>query len=336
MADTLTDLRYAHIMSFVLEHPWAITRPMLQTIAGILGRRIAGHGSHAADIEAALNNRKALPQPAGGGVAIIPVYGVIVPRANTMTEMSGGTSCERLTSQLREAMGDTTIGSIVLDIDSPGGSVAGVTELAREIMRARVKKPVTAIANFTMASAAYWIAACATEIVASPSAQVGSVGVLTIHEDLSQALEMEGVKVTLIAAGKYKTEGNAAEPLDAEAADFLKHRVNEAFAQFVNDISRGRGVPVGDVRNGYGQGRTLSAQEALEAKMVDKIATFDETLARLMTAPAKGNGQAATEILPPADTTQEPPIPVATVQDRHAEIRWQNAIDRDRALLELA
>lgn len=315
-----TDLRCAHILSFVLEHPWAITRPMLQTIASIVSRRAAGIHSTKDEIDAALVNRKALPQPEGGGVAIIPVYGVLVPRANMMSDMSGGTSFDRLTALLRQALGTSSITTIVLDVDSPGGNVAGATEFAREVLKARAKKPVIAIANYLMASAAYWIASCATEIVASPSASVGSIGVLTIHEDLSKAMEMDGVKQTFISAGKYKTEGNDTEPLGKDAADFMQHRVDEAYGQFVGDISRGRGVPVADVRGGYGQGRTLSAQEALGLGMIDKIATFDDTVARLMAGDTPASS-AAHDLDAPLDTAQEPAT--VTAQDRAREFDQQ-------------
>lgn len=317
-----TDMRYAHILSFVLEHPWAVTRPMLQTIAGVLGRRAAGHQASEQEIAAALTNRRALPQPEGGAIAVIPVYGVLVPRANMMSDMSGGTSFDALTAKLREALGNPNVSTIVLDVDSPGGSVAGATEFAREVMRARTKKPIVAIANFTMASAAYWLASCATEIVASPSAAVGSVGVFTIHEDLSKALEMEGIKQTYISAGKYKTEANDTTPLSPEAEAFIQKRVDEAYALFCGDISKGRGVPLDDVRTGFGQGRTLSAQEALSIGMVDKIATFDATIARLM----NGSGESARQAAESADLT------LATAQEPATVTAQERARDFDQQL----
>src|SRR5688572_25122653 len=120
--------RYAHVVSFALSHPWAVTRDMLAVIAGILAQRVAGIEPDQATIDAALVNRKNLPQPRAGSVAIIPIYGVISPRMNMMSEMSGGTTFEKLTGQLREAMGNTSVKTIVLDVDSPGGSVAGNTE----------------------------------------------------------------------------------------------------------------------------------------------------------------------------------------------------------------
>src|SRR5688572_24294991 len=180
---------YEHVLSFVLEHPWAITKPMLTVIAGILARRVAGQDVDRTEIEAALVNRKNLPQPMAGSIAILPVYGVLAPRMNLFSEMSGGTTFEKLTGRVREAMGTKAVKTLVLDIDSPGGSVAGATEFARELLKARAKKPIIAQIQYTGASAAYWLASCCTEIVAAPSARVGSIGVYTSHDDISAALE---------------------------------------------------------------------------------------------------------------------------------------------------
>lgn len=344
MPDLKSDLLYAHIVSFCIEHPWAITRPMLRTIAGIVGRRAAGRDLPRAEIDGLVAQRDQVAQrrmlatqPASSMIAIIPVFGVLVPRANMMSDISGGTSFEALTGQLREAMGNPAISTILFDVDSPGGNVAGATEFAREVLRSRAKKTIVAHANFTMASAAYWFSACATEVVASPSATVGSIGVLTIHDDLSKALEMEGIKETYIAAGKYKTEGNETEPLSPEAEAFLQRQVDIAYGRFVADVAKGRGAAVAEVREGYGQGRAISSGEALELKMIDKIETIDATLTRLMSAPDKG----LTALQPargigdpeqPADGTAQEPFP-ATAQDRQADIQWQHTIERE--LLEL-
>lgn len=309
----MSDRHYDHVLSFALEHPWAITKRMRSVIASIISQRVAGLKASEADIQAALVNRRNLPQPTeGGSVAIIPIYGVIAPRANLMTEMSGGTSFQALTGQLREAMANKAVKTIILDVDSPGGSVAGATEFAREVMRARTKKPIIAVAQYLMASAAYWASAAATEIVAAPSALVGSVGVYTIHEDVSVALEALGIKRTYISAGKFKVDGNEDEPLSPESEARIQAKVDDAYAMFLGDISKGRGVPLTDVRNGYGQGDVVTASEALRLGMIDAVATLDDTLARVMTA-APAAGRAAHTIAPTSDTTQEPSP--ATVQD---------------------
>ena len=165
--------------------------------------------------------------------------------------------------------------------DTPGGMVEGTTEFAAEVRRAREQKPVVAVANFVAASAGYWIAASATEVVAAPSAKVGSIGVFALHADRSKALEAEGVTRTVISAGKHKVEGNELGPLSDEARATAQARVDEAYGQFVADVATGRGVSVSAVRDGFGEGKIVSANDALKLGMVDRIATLDETIARL-------------------------------------------------------
>ena len=198
--------RYDHVLSFALEHPWNLARPMLRVVAGILARRMAGQDADDAAIAAALVDRKNLPQPRAGSVAIIPVYGVIAPRMNLFSEFSGGTTFESLSRSLAKAMANADIKTVLLDIDSPGGSVAGNAEFAAEVMRARVTKPIIAQIQFTGASAAYAVAAACTEIVAAPSARIGSIGTYAILEDLSAMLEQVGIKETFIFAGEGKDD----------------------------------------------------------------------------------------------------------------------------------
>lgn len=318
---------YEHVLSFALDHPWAITRPMLGVITGILARRIAGQDVDQAAIEAALVNRKNLPQPMAGSVAIIPVYGVLAPRMNMMSDMSGGTTFEKLTAQLRESVANKTVKTIILDVDSPGGNVAGATEFAREVMRARTKKPVIAVAQYTMASAAYWIASAATEIVAAPSACVGSIGVYTSHEDLSAALEMLGVKKTYISAGDGKVDGNEAEPLSPEAEARIQTVVDNCYATMVGDIvkGRGQGMTTARVKNEW-KALTYNADEALSLGLIDSIGTLDETIARVLsTSPDQEDRRAALTFASPDATDQEPPI-AATSQERLEMLALERAV----------
>src|SRR5262249_19534382 len=144
--------------------------------------RIAGERADEGQVAAAVASRSvARSRPTtSGALAVLPIHGVIMPRANMLNAMSGGTSFDALTVALRAAVADNGINTIILDIDSPGGSVAGATEFAHELRKARTIKRVIAQSEHTMASAAYWIGANATKIVASPSSFVGSIGVYTI------------------------------------------------------------------------------------------------------------------------------------------------------------
>src|SRR5690606_37146136 len=135
-----------------------------------------------------------------GSIAVVPVRGMIEHRSSFFSEFLGGASIEALRAALRAALADPEVAAIVLDIDSPGGTVAGITELAAELRAARSVKPIYAVANTLAASAAYWLASQATEVVATPSATVGSIGVLVVHLDQSRALDQAGITPTIIAA----------------------------------------------------------------------------------------------------------------------------------------
>lgn len=221
--------------------------------------------------------------PSPSRIAILNVFGVISQRANLLDDVSGGgsASTERLTKEFRSLVRDQSVKAIVLNIDSPGGGVYGVGELAAEILDARDTKMVVAQANSLAASAAYWIASAASEIAVTPGGEVGSIGVFSAHQDVSKMLEAEGVKVELISAGKYKTEGNPYMPLSDEARGAIQQSVDDYYDKFVRAVASGRDVAPADVRKGYGQGRVLPADRALSEGLVDRIATLDETLGRL-------------------------------------------------------
>jgi signal peptide peptidase SppA len=296
-------------------YPWAITGPMLSVVANILGHRLAGDAIDTTGLEkrppVGLTIVNGGPAASGAtGAAVIPIHGVLAPRMNAMSDISGGATYEQASQALAECMAKPDVGTIVLDVDSPGGSVLGASEFAREVLAARTKKRIVAHANYEMCSAAYWIASCATEIVASPSAMVGSVGVYSIHEDLSAALEQLGVKLTYVSAGKFKVDGNSSEPLSDSARARLQGLVDAHYARFVGDVAKGRGVTDSAVRGGFGEGSTLTADEAMAAGLVDRLGTFEETLARVLPS-----STAPVALAPsPRDTPQEPRQ--ATGQDR--------------------
>jgi signal peptide peptidase SppA len=211
--------KYPNIVRAFSSQAWAMMPDKLAALMDVVQIRASGAVIHADTIaqhrEAAAARRAATPQ--GGAVSVIPIYGTISQRMNMMSDMSGGASTEQIGAAFDAAMNNPQVSAIVLDIDSPGGSVSGVPELAAKIKAARGQKPIIAVANTLMASAAYWIGSAADEIVASPSADVGSIGVYQAHVDASEALADEGLKYTLISAGKFKVEGNPYEPLSDDA-----------------------------------------------------------------------------------------------------------------------
>jgi signal peptide peptidase SppA len=266
---------YEHIVKAIFETPWAIEPSKLNAIVEFIRLKSAGMDI---DYKAEVSRPRAAKQ---GKVAVIPVHGVIMQRANMMSEYSGGTSTEMLKAQINESVNDQSVKSIVLDIDSPGGSVYGVQEVSDFIYSARQSKHITAVANSLAASAAYWIASSASEFVVTPGGDVGSIGVYTAHQDVSALENSMGVKTTLISAGKKKVEGNPYEPLSDEAKASIQARVDEYYEVFVKAVARNRGVNADAVRNGFGEGAVVSAKTALAGGMVDRISTLDDVLIKL-------------------------------------------------------
>ena len=215
-----------------------------------------------------------------GDVALIEMHGVLSQRLNLMEDVSGGVSTDLLAGAIRHAGADPSYKAIVLHVDSPGGSIYGLPGLAAAVNEAKSKKAVIAQVDSMAASAAYWIASQATEIVASPGSDIGSIGVYALHEDVSGMLEREGIKETFIFAGKYKVEGNPYEPLSEDARHSMQARVDVAMKDFLSTVAEGRGRDIKDVEKNFGQGRLLEARDALKVGMIDRIASPGETLAR--------------------------------------------------------
>ena len=270
--------------------PWALMPERLLAVGTLISRWAQGGAAsdevmHRVQTERVLRDtrRQGASSLSGGGIAVIPLYGVITQRGNMVDDVSGsGTvSTQQFSAALREALADESVSQILIDIDSPGGSVYGVAEPADEILGARSVKPVVAIANSLAASAAYWIGCSAGQFFMSPGAEVGSIGVWQAHFDYSQAFAAEGIMPTLISAGKYKVEGNPYAPLDEEALGFMQSRVDDYYGGFTKAVARGRGVPIAQVRDGMGQGRVLGADAALAQGMVDGVASFDDVVGKM-------------------------------------------------------
>lgn len=302
--------------------PWAVLPSTLAAISQFMRRGVSAEllAEHSKDPVPTAQVRGARTAGGGAGVAILSLRGLITPRSSFLSLLfGGGGGLESFRATLREALADDDIAAILLDIDSPGGAAALIPELAQEILAARAVKPVVAVANTLAASAAYWIASAATEIVVTPSGRVGSIGVYSAHSDISAAQEKMGVKTTLVSAGEYKVEKNPYEPLSDDARAEMQREIDAVYEMFLSAVAKGRDVSVKDVREKYGQGRVLLAKDALAVGMVDRIATFDQTLARLEKQAGRTSttrSQAPPEPEPSAATTRtiEPERSVATTR----------------------
>lgn len=220
-----------------------------------------------------------------GNVAILPIQGVIQQRGSIWDEIFGGTSTQSLGASFVRAVNDDRVGAVVFDVDSPGGTTAGVEELSDLIHIGSQRKPVVAVANSQMASAAYWLSSQVgskqLRLVASPGADAGSIGVFMMHQDVSGMMEQEGVHVTFVQAGKYKTETSPFEALSDEAREHLQAQVDATYEVFVANVARGRGVAKSVVKEGFGQGRMFHAAQAAEMGLVDRVATMGRVLEEL-------------------------------------------------------
>ena len=285
-APNILQVKYPHILRTALGSVWAILPEKLNAIMEFLQLKVAGGDVPDEQIGALVAaQRKAIVGQAG--IMVLPLFGLIEHRAGSLlSEHSGATSTERFAQRFRQALADPNISGIVIDIDSPGGVVNGVDELSAEIHAARGVKPIVAVANSLMASAAYWIGSAAGEVVAIPTGEVGSIGVVSVHTEMSKRDEQLGVKRTIISAGKHKTEINPFEPLSDEARDHIQERVDDFFGMFTRRVARNRGKSVKDVVNGFGQGRLVGAKEALAEGMIDRIHTIEQVFHRMGRAKA--------------------------------------------------
>lgn len=254
------------------EEPWAMRADWVADPAALLsGSRYAARpGQTAGRIRA-------------GSVEIIPIHGPIGYR-DELLAMLGGADVSKIPDRLAAAAADKTVSAILLHVDSPGGTLWGVPEAAEAIVQARRSKPVLAVADPWALSAAYWLAAQADELIVTPSGEVGSIGVWTAHVDMHRMLEHRGLDVTLISAGKYKTEGHPFGPLGDEARAALQATVDTAYDELVAAVARGRRVGAETVRNGFGQGRMVPARPAVAEGMADRIADLRSVLAGLQRA----------------------------------------------------
>lgn len=281
-----TQREYRQIVSYVSENAWAILPSVLWTIRQIVTARVNGIRMSEEEVLEAIGGRRGRKDMnTQGAVALIPLRGVLVPHAGMMVDTSSpGTGLDAWAEGFQAAVDDPNVETILLDIDSPGGSAALVSETAGLVRAARARKNVVAVANTMAASAAYAIASQAGTLLVTPSGMVGSVGVYNIHEDVSAALEAEGVKPTIIEApvGGFKTEASPFGPLSDTAKQHLQEMVDAYYVMFVNDVAQGRNIDAATVEANYGQGRLLTAKAALAAGMVDGIGSLDQTLSKIL------------------------------------------------------
>jgi signal peptide peptidase SppA len=279
---------YENILGRVYNTPHPIHPDKLEAIRRFVTAKALGVQIDAAVIAAARAERRAAEEvQVNRSVAVLNLFGTLSMRVDMLEDASGGASCEAIGRKFDQLMADDSVGAVLLNVHSPGGDGFGVTELAHKIFDARGKKPTCSICNAEMASAALWIGLAAQEVSMTPSGWIGSHGVYMVHTDLSAQNDELGQKVSYISAGPHKTEWNPDQPLTDETKAYYQGLVDEIYEQFTADLAQFRGTTAEKVKATYGGGRMMRAEAAKKCRMIDRIETFDDCVARLAGVPRK-------------------------------------------------
>jgi signal peptide peptidase SppA len=251
-------------------------------------RQLADGALDGAGLRAAIGGSAAQTRRASkpADVAVLELRGVLTPDDSIFTLLDFGTNVRRFIALLNQAAADAATKAIVVLVDSPGGLVRLIPEAARAMREVRAKKPVIAAVTGLNASAAYWISANATALEATPSAMVGSIGVFAIRVDVTRQLEKDGIDVLVSSAGKFKVEGLPVVKITDDERKASQALTNEIYEQFASDVALGRGVSPLRVRDGFGEGRLVTATTAAQLGMIDRVALLEDTLRRVLSTPA--------------------------------------------------
>jgi|TARA_Y100000310_G_scaffold194059_1_gene194051 signal peptide peptidase SppA len=269
----------------VLNSPWAIMPDKLNEIRDVYLSRL---NREKIDLKAL---KEELGRPLGSqleeqvvdGVSIIPIEGVIAKRMNMFSNVSGGTSIDLIENAFIRALNNENVHTILLHIDSQGGTVAGTQEFASLVYQSRDQKRIVSVADGMMASAALWIGVAAHEVfITGDTAQIGSIGVVATHIDVSERDKMEGVKTTEIASGKFKSIASEHKTLTEEARDVIQDQVDELFSIFVRDVAAFRDIEVDALLDGIADGRIFIGQKAVKTGLVDGVQPFRSLLTQLV------------------------------------------------------
>lgn len=261
-----------HLAAMVFGVPHYVTRQTMDSVKAVLVPRIQGLSEEAGihmTQEPDNNQAPDLVQPAGG-MAVIPVHGILVPRRGQITAMcSELTSYERIRSQVHAALNDLSISEIVLDINSGGGAAVGCKELADYIFQSRQTKPITAIVNYSAYSAAYFIASACSKIVVSQTSGVGSIGVIMEHLDTSRMEEQMGLTFTTIFRGDNKNNGTQHEPLSEDARGMFQRMIDDMYETFITSVAEYRNLAPQTVINT--QAGIYFGADSISAGLADEV-----------------------------------------------------------------
>lgn len=215
-----------------------------------------------------------------GNVAVIPVHGTLVQKTGALRPVCGMTGYDGLRQSFLTAIEDPEVHAIVLDVDSPGGEVSGCFDLVDTIYAARGAKPIHAILSESAYSAAYALASAADRITVPRTGGTGSIGVICMHVDFSQALTSAGFKVTFIQYGDRKADGHPEIPLSKEALRRFQQDINTMGELFVETVARNRNIAASKVRDT--EAATYLGSAGVELGLADQVAAPDAAFRALL------------------------------------------------------
>lgn len=275
----------------LLRAPWAIEPSKLREIQEIYATHLRGEKIDIAAVEARLGRPLSNDQQQytvqGSGVAVLPIQGVIAPKANLFTRVSGGASADMLRLQLESAMADGRVRSIILAIDSPGGSVLGGPELAEAIRKASAEKPIVTLSDGQLASMACWIGAAANAVyITGPTVIVGSLGTVITHDFTPRRDASAGGQTTEIVAGRYKRIASDVAPLKPDGQAYLQEQADYVYGVMLEGVRDYRGIDSTDtVHERMADGRVFIGQQAIDAGLADGFMSLDDLVDQLSADP---------------------------------------------------
>ena len=252
---------------------WAVTPAALSSLVEGQCQMLSGAAAVAPEARITASKNKAAAGSAyemDGPVAIVSVKGTLAKNGLEFFGYKLLSSMRDIGAAIRQAAADPAVRAIMLDVESPGGTVDGIEELAAAVAAAGQSKPLYAYADGLMASAAYWASCSAHTIAASPTAQIGSIGVVLMHRERSKALDNAGIKVSFLTAGRYKAAGNTAEPLTDEMRAYMQSNIDEVYDMFLSAVAAGRGVDRTKAMD-MADGKIFLAGQAQALGLIDRV-----------------------------------------------------------------
>lgn len=303
------------IWNRIAGEPWAITETALHTILEIAARENESPQAVAAKLGRNLQNTYSVTEREG--VAIIPVTGPLFRYANLFTMISGASSYELIARDFTASLENPQIKAIILDIDSPGGEVNGVSELSNMVFAARGKKPVVAYASGDAASGAYWIASAADQIVVSETSALGSIGVVGMYQGKS------GKSAEAVEIVSSQSPHKRLDPTSDDGRSRLQTRIDSMADVFIGTIARNRDVSAEDVQNHYGGGDVMIGAKAVSAGLADRVGSLEGLIAELSSQkspPIEGFFNAQNQ---PPSTQEKKPMDIETLKKDHPDLAAQ-------------